>query len=137
MWRTSGKRHSGKPQRGFLSPEGMKFCLIGLKSSGLERNRGFLIASCGGDLEKVRAWGSSSCAEFEEHHVSGLPEGWVLFSGKNAQAPCPGIDVLAVSSSIRLLIRGGIKSGTGNAYLKFAPPYVVVDNSRGDEKVTV
>ena len=108
-----------------------------IEKQRIERNTEFLIASCGADLEKVRAWGSTNCSEFEEHQVSGLPEGWALFSGRNAQAPCPSIDVLAVSSSIRLLLRGGIKSGTGNAYLKFAPPQVVVDNSSGDEKVTL
>ena len=103
----------------------------------LERNVEFLIASCRGDLNKIRAWGNTNCAEFQEHQVSGLPTGWVLFSGRSAQAPCPGIDVLEVSSSIRLLIRGGIKSSTGNAYLKFAPPYIVVDNGLGAEKVTL
>lgn len=101
----------------------------------LDRNTDFLIAAYEKDIETVREWGSGNCAEFEECSVIGLPMGWILFSGSGAKAPCPGIDVLAMSPTIRLLIRGGIKIGPGNSYLKFSPPYILVENGLGDEVV--
>jgi hypothetical protein len=103
----------------------------------LERNVEFRIVSYGADIETVRKWGNECCAGFQEHVVTGLPEGWILFEGKDARNPCPGIDVLTMSSTVRLLIRGGIKTGTGNAYLRFAPPHFVVENGQGGEVVTL
>jgi len=106
-----------------------------IEKQRLERNIDFRIASYGDDVEKVREWGAAGSKAFKELTVQGLPDGWKLFSGKNATQSCPGIDILSISSTIRLLIRGGIKTGMGNAYLRFAPPYIAIENGSGDEKV--
>lgn len=103
----------------------------------LERWAQFLIVCEGDDIEKVKLWGTDSCEKFEQKNVRGLPNNWVLFSGRSATKSCLGIDILAVSTSTRLLLRGGIKTGRGNSFLKFAPPKIVLENSSGDEFVTM
>lgn len=105
----------------------------------LERWAQFLIACVGDDIEKVKLWGTDSCENFEQKNVSGLPKNWILFSGRSATKSCPGIDILSVSTSTRLLLRGGIKTGRGrgNRFLKFALPKIVLENSSGDELVTM
>ena len=66
-----------------------------------------------------------------------MPSGWTLFKGQNASESCDGIDVLTVSSAVRLLLRGGVKIRGGNTYLYTAPPYVVIENATGNINVTV
>jgi hypothetical protein len=107
-----------------------------IESRRLERSAEFFVVCTGRDIEKVEQWGSRSCKEFEKRDYSGLPPGWKIYYGKNASEPCEGIDVLAVSGTTRLLLKGGIKTGTGNSYLVFAPPRIVLENSAGDEVVT-
>ncbi|MGD0784317.1 MAG: hypothetical protein ABR969_00685 [Sedimentisphaerales bacterium] len=108
-----------------------------VESQMLERGIEFYIASCGPDIEAIRNWGSKYCERFKELKVLGLPQGWTLFYGKNARESCNGIDVLSVSSQVRLTLREGIRAGRGNVFFNFAPPKIVVENGRGDEKVTV
>ena len=108
-----------------------------IEKQRLDRNMEFLIASYGDDIRRLREWGLAGCKDFKELSVGGLPEGWIMFSGKNAFKICPGIDVLSISPVIRLLIRGGIKTGIGNAYFRFAPPRIVLENGLGEEKVNL
>ena len=65
------------------------------------------------------------------------PSGWMMFEGVNAKQSCPDTDVLFISSTIRLLVRGGIKTGSGNSYLKSYPPQIILENSSGNEIVTM
>ena len=103
----------------------------------LERNTRFLIATRSADIAEVSQWGESYCGNFKHHTTHGLPNGWTLFQGQDALRSCPGVDVLTISTTVRLLLRGGIKTGRGNLYLKGAPPYIVLENARGDERVTL
>ncbi|MFB0562927.1 MAG: hypothetical protein ACETWM_17150 [Candidatus Lokiarchaeia archaeon] len=108
-----------------------------IESQKLERGIEFYIASWGAETEKIQNWGVSSCERFKELSAIGLPPGWALFYGKDAKESCTGIDVLSISSQVRLLLKEGIKAGRGNLFFNFAPPKVVVENGTGAEKVTV
>lgn len=125
----------GKTTRVFLS--GSREGLPGwIEASRLERNTSFYIACTGKDTGIIEEWGKNSCEAFEKIQImKGLPPEWVLFRGKNAFDPCYGIDVLSISSYLRLLFKGGIKTGRGNKYLSFAPPNIVVENSSGKEEI--
>ncbi|MXX11578.1 MAG: hypothetical protein F4201_05695 [Nitrospira sp. SB0677_bin_15] len=102
----------------------------------LERNTSFLIATSN-NVEMIKRWGDQHCSNFKQHSADGLPPGWILFSGENARHSCPGVDVLTISSTIRLLVRGGVKTERGNVYLKGAPPYIMLENALGTESVTL
>lgn len=108
-----------------------------VETNRLERGVPFFISVFGTDVGKVRAWGQSSCTSFDEREVSGLPSGWSLFKGLNASNSCEGIDVLTVSSSVRLLLRGGVNLRKGNTYLYTAPPLIVLENAAEEPTVTV
>ena len=101
----------------------------------LERRMVFLLSCKSSLAEKVKKWGEEACEVFEERNVSGLSHGWMLFYGKNAFQSCDGIDILTLSTTVRLQLKDGIKVGRGNAYFKFAPPKIVLENSSGTETV--
>lgn len=109
-----------------------------VETNRLDRGTVFLAATYGNTTAAVRDWGNNNCESFEEWDVTGLPQGWTLFKAKNASESCDGIDILAVSSTVRLLLRGGvpIRRG-GNTYLYTAPPSIVLENAAGDISVTV
>jgi hypothetical protein len=106
-----------------------------VETQRLERNIEFLVACYLEDIDKVKGWGANHCEKFEEKNFSGLPSGWKLFYGKNATESCPGIDALTISSTVRLVLDGGIKASGNNRYFKFSPPSIVLENSSGTEKV--
>ena len=103
----------------------------------LERSTPFLIATTSASITKILEWGEQYCSNFKHHSTKGLPPGWTLLSGKDARRSCPGVEVLTISTSVRLLVRGGVKTGQGNVYLKGAPPYIVLENALGTETVTL
>ena len=105
-----------------------------IETQRLERGTGFLIVCKTEYKDRIESWGNS-CSSFEQKYFSGLPSGWLLFTGENATKSCPGIDILTLSSTIRLRLDGGIKSGQGNAYFRFAPPKIILENSYGSETV--
>lgn len=106
-----------------------------VETQRLERGREFLIMSAAGKLEVLKRWGAQCCELFEQKDYMGLPDTWFLFRVKNAQKSCPGIDLLSVSTTMRIQLKEGIKSGRGNVYFKFAPPKIVIENGLGNEKV--
>jgi len=108
-----------------------------VETQKLERGREFLIAFSQGVEGRIKKWGEEYCEHFKQEHVSGLPPGWTLVRVKNVTASCPGIDILSVSTSARLILIEGVKSGRGNIYFKFAPPRVAIENSSGFENVTM
>ncbi len=108
-----------------------------VESQRLERGIPVKVAVCGADIERVRAWGEAHCADFRQLQLSGLPGGWTIFECSNANDACPGIDVLTLSSSVRLALRGGIKVRGGNTYLLIAPPLIAFENGSGTEIPTV
>ena len=60
-----------------------------------------------------------------------------MLFGEKCQESCPGIDILSVSSLLRLLLRGGIKISSGNTYLKSPLPEIILENSLGNEIVSL
>jgi hypothetical protein len=108
-----------------------------IESQRLERGEKFLIACYNSEEERIKKWGNECCERFGQKVVNGLPSGWMMFEGSKARQSCPGVDVLFISSTIRLLIRGGIKVGNGNTYLKSYPPQIILENSSGNEMVTM
>ncbi|NTU49388.1 MAG: hypothetical protein HGA87_00580 [Desulfobulbaceae bacterium] len=104
-----------------------------VETQRLERGIPFMLAVASSEYEKIKEWGEKSCAAFRELQVSGMPSGWRLFESDHANASCPGIDLLTVSSSVRLAFRGGVKVRGGNTYLHVAPPSVVLENVSGEE----
>ncbi len=104
-----------------------------VESQRLERGIPIKIAVCGSDIEKVKSWGETHCVDFRELVVSGLPKDWKLFEGANANASCPDVDVLTLPSGVRLALKGGIKVGGGNTYLRIAPPWIALENIAGTE----
>jgi len=108
-----------------------------VETQRLERRIEFLVACKSKNGEKIRTWGSGGCEQFEEKNVKGLPSGWLLFYGKNASESCPDINILTLSSTVRLHIEDGIKAHKGNVYFKFALPKIVLENSFGSERVIV
>jgi len=108
-----------------------------IETQRLERGIPFKIAAYGADISKVKSWGDTSCDEFNKLKMSGMPEGWILFEGKNAKSSCAEIDVLTLSTSVRLSLRGGVKVRGGNTYLHIAPPLIALENGPGQESITV
>jgi hypothetical protein len=108
-----------------------------IETNRLDRRIRFLVSTFRSCTDTVCEWGNARCDSFEELEVKGLPPGWSLFMGLNASDSCEGIDVLTVSSSARLLLRGGVKMRGGNTYLYTAPPLIVLENAAGEASVTV
>jgi len=108
-----------------------------IETHRLERGIKFLVACTSSYAERITSWINNCCERFDQLHVSGLPNGWMLFQGENASESCPEIDILTLSTTVRLLLEEGIKAGKGNVYFNFAPPKIVMQNRQGSEEVTV
>ncbi|MCH7534644.1 MAG: hypothetical protein IH948_02675 [Bacteroidetes bacterium] len=108
-----------------------------VETQKLERGIDFVLACNSVNEDKIRNWGSDACKQFEQIDVTGMPPGWLLFKGNNAQESCQDIDVLTLSSTVRLRLEGGIKTDKRNVYFKFAPPNIVLENCKGSEIVTM
>jgi len=108
-----------------------------VESQRLERNCKFMVACSDSRVVDVQRWGTDCCENFEEQSFQGLPRGWLLFEGRNARESCEGVDVLTLSSLLRIRLQGGIKIGRGNRYLLFGPPLIVIEGGDGSERVTL
>jgi len=108
-----------------------------VETQRLERGIEFLVACKSALGEKLSDWGKDGCEHFEQKNVTGLPPGWLLYYGKNARESCPDIDILTLSTTVRLQLKEGVKADKGNVYFKFAPPKIALENSFGSERVMV
>ena len=106
-----------------------------VESQRLERNCKFMVACSDRRVADVQRWGTDCCEKFEEQSLQGLPSGWSIFKGRSAHESCEGVDVLTLSSLLRIRLQGGIKIGRGNRYLKFGPPLIVIEGGDGSEHV--
>ncbi|RZN33525.1 MAG: hypothetical protein EFT35_10605 [Methanophagales archaeon ANME-1-THS] len=132
-WRASLK---GAPVRLFL--QGDRERLHGwIESQHLERNCEFIIACHRSKADDVHRWGNGCCEKFREISSHDLPSGWSLFEGRNARESCEDVGVLTLSTRFYLHLEGGIKTGRGNTYFKFAPPIIVIEGGDGSEIVTL
>jgi hypothetical protein len=132
-WRATLK---GAPVRLFL-PGSWERLPGWIESQHLERNCEFIVTCHKSKEEVVHRWGNSCCEKFAQISAQELPYEWSLFEGGGAHESCDDIDVLTLSTQIRLLLQGGIKTGRGNTYLKFGPPLIVLEGGDGSELVTL
>jgi hypothetical protein len=114
-WRARLKRAD---VRLFLPGNREGFSREWVESQRLERDCKFMVACSGSGVADVQRWGTDCCEKFEEQLLQGLPYGWSLFECMGAHESCEGIDVLTLSSLLRIRLQGGIKIGRGNRYLK-------------------
>jgi hypothetical protein len=106
-----------------------------VETQRLERGLDFIVATYRNDTDFVRNWGKDYCDHFQEFDYDGLPTGWKIFQGKNAKTSCNGIDVLTISTSARINLKGGIKANRALHFFYFAPPLIYIQNSVGNERV--
>lgn len=104
-----------------------------IETQRLERGMPFKLAVSEMENAKIKSWGEQHCEGFQSMGITGLPHGWKLFEGHNARQSCEDVDVLTLSSSVRLSFRGGVKVRGGNTYLHIAPPLITLENSSGIE----
>jgi hypothetical protein len=63
--------------------------------------------------------------------VQGLPRGWILVLSRSGAARGPVAEALPdmkVSRGVRFSLRGGLRSGEGFTFFRFAPPIVMVES---------
>ena len=108
-----------------------------VETQKLVRRKEFLVVCKQEYNEKIKNWGNEECEDFCQLDVTGLNSELQIFYGKNANNSCPDINILKLSSSLRLHLEDGIKAGEGNEYFKFAPPKIVLENGDGSEHVTL
>ncbi len=126
----------GEPVRLFLPGEPESLPDPWIESQPLERSTEFLVACDGSATNSISEWGTT-CDEFEALQVSGLPPGWTLFKGAGATESNREFNVLTLSTRQHIELRGGIKAGPGNVYVRFAPPAIAVEGRRSGDYVTL
>jgi hypothetical protein len=105
-----------------------------VESQKIERVGKYIVVCSGQLREQVKSWAAESCEEFLEQNYSGLPVGWSLFEIRNPRNSCDGIEVLQLSSDVRIKLEGGVRIGPGNKFLSLALPSIVLENITGQEQ---
>jgi hypothetical protein len=119
---------------------GLPFDLPGfVEVRGLPANRPFVLAASSETTPALNAWAESGQVDLHELRIlEGLPDGWVIFKSAGAdsdQAVRAVLPELTLPTGIRLKLAGGIRSGEGNTFFRFAPPTVVVEGGSGTDDV--
>lgn len=132
-------RLPGAPVRIFVP--GLPFDLPGhVEVRRLTRSTAFLLAASERAVPAVTAWGESGEADLNQVPISeGLATGWVLYESSGARSDAAVRDVLpelALPTTVQILLHGGIRTGVGNTFFRFAPPSVVVEGGSGEEVIT-
>ena len=100
-----------------------------VENSQIPEGKPFYLLVHDNHASKVQTWGTQSCDNFSRIEVlSGLPQGWILYSIGQANSDALIRDTfpfLAFSSVLRIHFRGGLKA-RGNQYFTFALPQVEV-----------
>jgi hypothetical protein len=106
----------------------------------LPASRRFNLAIAPAARSEVEAWAISACSDFINVPIrKGLPDGWGLFSASgiaSSIASCKTYPILCPPTSIRLLLRGGIRASRRNWFLPFGLPEFGLEAPHGAEKVT-
>jgi hypothetical protein len=131
-------RLQGTPVRLFLNGEGE--AIRGLvEGNQLSPGYPFVLAARSDTWEELEAWGRASCERFERVSVrQGMPAEWGLYRAAAARSDeqvRTHFPRLAFPSSVRLVLRGGIRSGRRSTYFRFGAPALLVEGARGEEKV--
>jgi hypothetical protein len=99
----------------------------------------FLLAAQNPIIPALDRWMESGQADLKRIDIlEGLPAGWTLFRSDGAtqdSAIRQTLPELSLPSAITIRLVGGIRSGMGNTYFKFAPPMIVVEGASGDDIV--
>ncbi|MFN0152838.1 MAG: hypothetical protein ACKVUT_00495 [Gaiella sp.] len=119
---------------------GLPFDLPGfVEIRGLPGNRPFVLAASSETAPALNAWTESGQVDLHELRVlEGLPQGWKLFKSAGAhsdQAVRAALPELTLPAGIRLKLAGGIRSGEGNTFFRFAPPTVIVEGGSSTDDV--
>jgi hypothetical protein len=128
------------PARVRIFVTGLPFDLPGyVEVRRLPANKPFMLAASEGANPAIESWKDSGGVELQPLNIlSGLPEGWTLYKSSGARSDAAVRDALpelALPAAVRVTLRGGIRSGQGASFFKFAPPVVVVDGGEGTEEV--
>jgi hypothetical protein len=87
----------------------------------------------------IEKWGASCCQGFEPLPIKeGLPQGWSFFkvaAANRDEMVKQEYPILALPTTVRLDLEGGIRLDRSNRYFKFAPPKLVLKG--GDESVNL
>lgn len=99
----------------------------------------FYIAARAECCPALQEWAQVGCEGFKELDIrTGLPPRWRFFSVARAISDEPirgAYPTLSFSSTVRLSLRGGLRSSQGNSFFTFAPPHVVLEGGNGSERV--
>jgi hypothetical protein len=71
---------------------------------------------------------------------SGIPQGWFALESDGARSDGSirdRVPILSFSTYVRILRRGGLRSGRGASYFSFGPPDILLAGATGDEQVVV
>jgi hypothetical protein len=128
------------PARVRIFVTGLPFDLPGyVEVRRLPANRPFVLAVSEQARTAIERWTDSGEVELGQINIlSGLPESWSLYESSGATSDVSVRDALpelALPTAIRLTLKGGIRSGQGSSFFKFAPPVVVVDGGSALEEV--
>jgi hypothetical protein len=120
--------------------KGLEFDIPGyVEVRRLPRSRHFLLAAPEEVVPDLTAWVDSGEVELRELHIrQGLPPRWKLFSSPGASADTAirsKLPELSLPIIVRVSLRGGIRTGEGNSYFRFAMPAVIVEGRSGEEEV--
>jgi hypothetical protein len=119
---------------------GLPFDLPGyVEVRRIPANKPFLLAASPQAQPAIEQWRNSGELEIEQLNIgSGLPQDWTLYESSGARSDAAvreALPELALPAAIRLSLKGGIRSGQGATFFRFAPPAVVVDGGAGTEEV--
>jgi hypothetical protein len=99
----------------------------------------FYLAAAAATVPALERWVASGDVDLQRVAVhDGVPPGWTLFKSSGAigdAAIRSALPELALPTTVRVRLDGGIRSGQGNTYFKFAPPMIAVEGVSGDDEV--
>lgn len=99
----------------------------------------FYIAAREECCRSLLEWAQVGCEGFKELEMrTGLPPRWRFFSVARAISDEPiryVYPILSFSNTIRLSLRGGLRSSQGYSFFTFAPPHIVLEGGNGSESV--
>jgi hypothetical protein len=105
----------------------------------LPRNKPFFLAASSAIIPALETWLESGQVKLDRVRiVGGFPDGWTLFRSSGAiadDAVRAAVPELTLPAAISMRLYGGIRSGQGNTYFKFAPPTIAVEGASGQEDV--
>lgn len=105
--------------------------------SKIDSNLECIIACNDGQFQAILNWGQQCCTGFMNLKGTGLPDNWHAFKLHSVQESHPSIEILKLPTLTSLRFKGGIKTGRGNTYFKFAPPHIVVEGVKDTPVIRV